>query len=103
MPRLETSRTPNHPKILSAEQQSFLLDSLNNAGNRRDATLILIVLKTGLKSAEVCGLNVADVFKNNQVVTALTVCPETEAANNGTARCLPLRIYLGNRLYPLFS
>ncbi len=85
MPQPKTHR---NPQILSRQQQKLLLNTLQQAENRRDAMLIFLVLKTGLKSAEVCGLNVADVWQESQVVETLQVRPEI--ATNGIARHLPL-------------
>ena len=61
MPGPKTRKKPQIPQILSPQQQTHLLDALYQAGNHRDAMLISLVLKTGLKSAEVCALDVADV------------------------------------------
>jgi len=76
-------RTRRSSQILSPPQQKLLLNTLQQAENRRDAMLIFLVLKTGLKSAEVCGLNVADVWQESQVVETLSVRPEI--ATNGIA------------------
>ena len=73
MPSPKTRKKPQIPKILSLQQQSHLLDTLHQAANLRDATLISLVLKTGLKSAEVCALDVADVWQNGQAVMTLKV------------------------------
>ena len=61
---MPSPKTRKDPQILSPRQQHLLLDTLHQAENVRDGTLISLVLKTGLKSAEVCGLNVADVWQD---------------------------------------
>ncbi|MFQ6041580.1 MAG: two-component regulator propeller domain-containing protein, partial [Candidatus Poribacteria bacterium] len=88
MPKIKTRRKTPTPRVLSLKQQNLLWDTLRQSGNLRDRTLILLVLKTGLKSAEVCKLNVADVFKDGQVIATLTVRPEM--TTNGIPRRLPL-------------
>ena len=88
MSKPKTPKTPQEPKILSPQQQLRLLDTFSRKGNLRDSTLILLVLKTGLKSGEACGLNVGDVLQSVQVVTTLEVRPEI--ATNKSARHLPL-------------
>ena len=89
MPKIKTRPKKTTPRVLSSQQQSLLWDALRQAGNHRDSTLICLVLKTGLKSAEVCKLNIADVWRDGQVIATLTVRPEM--ATNGIHRRLPLK------------
>ena len=96
MPKIKTRPKTPTPRVLSSQQQSLLWDSLRQAGNLRDSTLIFLVLKTGLKSAEVCKLNIADVFRDGQVSATLTVRPEM--ATNGRPRRLPLSSDIQNAI-----
>ena len=48
------------PTTLTADEQRLILRA--TAGNVRDQTVISLVLGTGLRLAEIVGLNVGDVF-----------------------------------------
>jgi integrase/recombinase XerD len=49
------------PRHLSDREEEALLAAVNQAGTLRDRTLIIVLLHTGLRASEVCGLVQADV------------------------------------------
>ena len=74
------------PRVLDEGQQKILLESTEL--RERDRTLILFCLRTGLRNAEVCGMNIGDIQKLNQIVTTLEV--RAAIAKNKVARRIPL-------------
>ena len=55
-------RVPAAPKVLSAEEQTRLLEVVAQRGCRRDLTILTLALTTGLRLRELVGLNVGDVL-----------------------------------------
>ncbi len=79
-------RKNQQPRVLDEAQQKILLESLEL--KERDRMLILLCLRTGLRNAEVCGMNVGDIKKLGQIVTTLEV--RATIAKNKIARRIPL-------------
>ena len=79
-------RKNQQPRVLDEAQQKILLESLEL--KERDRMLILFCLRTGLRNAEVCGMNIGDIKKLGQIVTTLEV--RATIAKNKIARRLPL-------------
>lgn len=79
-------RKNQQPRVLDEAQQKILLESLEL--KERDRMLILFCLRTGLRNAEVCGMNVGDIKKLGQIVTTLEV--RAPIAKNKIARRIPL-------------
>ena len=79
-------RKNQQPRVLDETQQKILLESLEL--RERDRMLILFCLRTGLRNAEVCGMNVGDIKKLGQIVTTLEV--RATIAKNNIARRIPL-------------
>ena len=79
-------RKNQQPRVLDEAQQKILLESLEL--KERDRMLILFCLRTGLRNAEVCGMNVGDIKKLGQIVTTLEV--RATIAKNKIARRIPL-------------
>lgn len=79
-------RKNQQPRVLDEAQQKILLESLEL--KERDRMLILFCLRTGLRNAEVCGMDVGDIKKLGQIVTTLEV--RATIAKNNIARRIPL-------------
>ncbi|RKU12718.1 hypothetical protein C6501_10575 [Candidatus Poribacteria bacterium] len=79
-------RKIQQPRVLDELQQRILLEALNN--RERDRMLVLFCLRTGLRNAEVCGMNIGDVLKFGNIVTTLEV--RAEIAKNKVSRRIPL-------------
>ena len=79
-------RKTQQPRVLDELQQRILLDALKN--RERDRMLVLFCLRTGLRNAEACGMNIGDVLKFGNIVTTLEV--RSEIAKNKVARRIPL-------------
>ena len=100
MPKPKRPKAHKQPIILSPQQQRLLLDTFSQEENLRDTMLILLVLKTGLKSGEACRLNVSDVLKSSVAefpkscdfgyIQADTLKVRVEIAANKSPRQLPL-------------
>jgi len=75
------------PKGLSASQEDQLLAFLKER-SFRDYTLVKLCLSTGLRTSEVLGLNVGDVYAFGAVNNMLEVRPTI--AHKGNIRPLPL-------------
>lgn len=79
-------RRKQQPRVLDELQQGILLESPEL--RERDRMLILFCLRTGLRNAEVCGMNIGDVLKLGQIVSTLEV--RAEIAKNKVSRRIPL-------------
>ena len=79
-------RKKQQPRVLDELQQGVLLES--SELRERDRMLILFCLRTGLRNAEVCGMNIGDVLKLGQIVSTLEV--RAEIAKNKVSRRIPL-------------
>lgn len=79
-------RKNQQPRVLDEAQQKILLESLEL--KERDRMLILFCLRTGLRNAEVCGMDIGDIKKLGQIVTTLEV--RATIAKNKIARRIPL-------------
>ena len=79
-------RKNQQPRVLDEIQQQILLESLEL--KERDRMLILFCLRTGLRNAETCGMNIGDIKKLGQIVTTLEV--RATIAKNKIARRIPL-------------
>lgn len=74
-------------QILSREESQKLLD-LSRAGSFRDFIMIEMVLLTGIRCAELVGLNIEHVCPYEQVVRSL--CVTSDIAKGGKAREIPI-------------
>ena len=89
-------------QVLSREESQKLLD-LSRTGSFRDFIMIEMVLFTGVRCAELIGLNIEHVMPQEQVVRNL--CVTSDIAKGGKAREIPihpqlkvdLEEYLGER------
>ena len=88
-------RKTQQPRVLDELQQRILLDALKN--RERDRMLVLFCLRTGLRNAEACGMNIGDVFKFGNIVTTLEV--RAEIAKNNVSRRIPLVHDVRDALY----
>ncbi len=88
-------RKTQQPRVLDEIQQRIILDSLRN--RERDRTLVLFCLRTGLRNAEACGMNIGDVMKFGNIVTTLEV--RSEIAKNNVSRRIPLVNDVRDTLY----
>ncbi len=88
-------RKTQQPRVLDEIQQRIILDALKN--RERDRTLVLFCLRTGLRNAEACGMNIGDVMKFGNIVTTLEV--RAEIAKNQVARRIPLVNDVRDALY----
>ena len=79
-------RKVQQPRVLDELQQRILLEALKN--RERDRMLVLFCLRTGLRNAEACGMNIGDVLKFGNIVTTLEV--RAEIAKNKVSRRIPL-------------
>ncbi len=79
-------RKTQQPRVLDEGQQRILLNALQN--KERDRMLVLFCLRTGLRNAEACGMDIGDVLKFGNIVTTLEV--RAEIAKNKVARRIPL-------------
>ncbi len=79
------------PEILSDQETKRLLDNALNTC-RRDFTLILFALSTGLRNTEVIGLNVEDVYPYGTVANILDLPAEIAKGKK------PRRIPLGDKI-----
>ncbi len=79
-------RKKQQPRVLDESQQGVLLES--SELRERDRMLILFCLRTGLRNAEVCGMNIGDILKLGQIVSTLEV--RAEIAKNKVSRRIPL-------------
>lgn len=92
-------RKNQQPRVLDEAQQKILLESLEL--KERDRMLILFCLRTGLRNAEVCGMNVGDIKKLGQIVTTLEV--RATIAKNKIARRIPLVQDVRDALYDFLT
>ena len=67
-------RKTQQPRVLDELQQRILLEALKS--RERDRMLVLFCLRTGLRNAEACGMNIGDVLKFGNIVTTLEVRAE---------------------------
>lgn len=58
---IKTTETSTAPKSLTRQQQEALVRTVEQYGNERDTAIIKLVLNTGLRVSELCGLNRRDV------------------------------------------
>ena len=79
-------RKNQQPRVLDEIQQRSLLKSLEK--KERDRMLILFCLRTGLRNAEACGMNIGDILKFGNIVTTLEV--RADIAKNKVSRRIPL-------------
>jgi len=79
--------TQKPPKVLAPSQEEKLLAFLQQQ-NFRDYFLVKLCLSTGLRTSEVLGLNVGDVYAFGAIHTMLEIRPAI--AHQGNARSLPL-------------
>lgn len=79
-------RKIQQPRVLDELQQKVLLDVLKY--RERDRTLVHFCLRTGLRNAEACGMNIGDIMKFGNIVTTLEV--RAEIAKNKVSRRIPL-------------
>ena len=79
-------RKNQQPRVLDEIQQRSLLKSLEKS--ERDRMLILFCLRTGLRNAEACGMNIGDILKFGNIVTTLEV--RADIAKNKVSRRIPL-------------
>jgi site-specific recombinase XerC len=75
------------PKVLSAEEQTRLLEVVAQRGCRRDLTILTLALTTGLRLRELVGLNVGDVMTRSGEVAWRVDLPEkiTKGRRGGVA------------------
>ncbi len=55
------AETPRPPRHLTDQQESALIAAVTASGNVRDRVLLIVMLHTGLRAGEVCGLQRDDV------------------------------------------
>ena len=79
-------RKNQQPRVLDEIQQKILLESTEL--KERDRMLILFCLRTGLRNAETCGINIGDIKKLGHITTTLEV--RATIAKNKIARRIPL-------------
>lgn len=65
---LQHTLTPSMPKALNLEEAERLIQATITAGqvSRRDRLIILLLYGCGLRTSEVCGLDVADINRERQ-------------------------------------
>ena len=85
---MSRKRPPSQPRIVVREDQRRLLSYLKTCASRRDYTLVLLCLRTGLSTSEVVGLNVGHIFREDVVVSVLRI--SADIAKNRISRKLPL-------------
>ena len=80
-------RVPLPPKVLSAEEQTRLLEVVAQKGCRRDLTILTLALATGLRLKELVGLNVGDVTTRSGEVAWRVELPRkiTKGCRGGVA------------------